>query len=384
MFVVCLLLCSHQTFAQKTKTKQPDPLASAPVALKVPFTADRWELPKGNVTFLEYKGRLVAKMDEHSGDMFLKDLNFTNGIIEFDVEVDRPFPFPSIYFRWQNKDETELVYLRTGAAIRKNAFDAVQYASIVKGVNLWDVQHEYQSSADIKIGDWNHVKLVVSGKQLKVFINNMETPNLEIPCLEGNTADGKIGIGTGFPGQCIFANLVITPNETEGLSGQPGADITRHDTRYIRNWRVSQPDSLPFGEELSSTNLPKNDSSWTTIIAERRGLVNLSRKFGTHSGRQYVWLKAKIVSQEAHRQVLKMGFSDEIWVFVNQKPVYVDKNIYYEDMRKDPDGRISLDNCSFLIPLAKGENELLIGVANDFYGWGIMARLEHLEGVEIH
>ena len=48
-----------------------------------------------------------------------------------------------------------------------------------------------------------------------------------------------------------------------------------------------------------------------------------------------------------------------------------------------PNGRISLDNCSFEIRLAKGDNELLIGVANDFYGWGIMARLENLEGIEL-
>jgi hypothetical protein len=72
-----------------------------------------------------------------------------------------------------------------------------------------------------------------------------------------------------------FANLIIKPNETEGLSEQAGADITKHDTRYIRNWQVSKPDSI------------------------------------------------------------------------------------------------------------KGENELLIGIANDFYGWGIMARLNSLEGIEI-
>jgi hypothetical protein len=35
------------------------------------------------------------------------------------------------------------------------------------------------------------------------------------------------------------------------------------------------------------------------------------------------------------------------------------------------------------MPLIKGDNELIIGVANDFYGWGIMARLDNLEGIEI-
>lgn len=68
---------------------------------------------------------------------------------------------------------------------------------------------------------------------------------------------------------------------------------------------------------------------------------------------------------------------------MNQRTVYVDKNLYLQGMRKTPDGRCSIQNTSFTIPLKAGDNELLIGLANDFYGWGIMTRLESLEGIEI-
>lgn len=44
-------------------------------------------------------------------------------------------------------------------------------------------------------------------------------------------------------------------------------------------------------------------------------------------------------------------------------------------------GRISLENASFDLPLKKGENEILIGVANAFYGWGIIARLDDNKGL---
>jgi 3-keto-disaccharide hydrolase len=365
---LCLLFSAGSIFAQNVKTTQ------------IPLVPDHWDFQAGKVEFLEYKGVQAVRMNENSGAMFYKDLSFTNGVIEFDVEVNQAMPFATLYFRVQNQD-AEHVYLRTGTASKKNAFDAVQYASIIGGVNLWDLQHEFQSSADIKIGEWNHVKLVVSGKQLRVYVNNPPEPNLEIPCMEGNTSEGRIGIGTGFPGQAIFANLIVKPNETEGLSPLPGADLTRHDTRYIRHWQVSNPDSLPYGNELNVSMLPKPGMAWEEINAERRGLVNLSRKFGGHAKRNYVWLRAVIKSDMDQVQTLKMGFSDEIWVFVNQKPVYLDKNLYLQGMRKSPNGRISLDNCSFEIPLIKGDNELLIGVANDFYGWGIMARLENLDGI---
>lgn len=376
----CCLFLSGTGFSQTKRSGTKSP-ALSPIRLKLDPAA--WDYAEGKVSFIEHRGVPAIRMDENSGVMLYKNLNFSDGIIEFDVEVNQPQPFSTLYFRWKDKDETEHVYLRTGTAGRKNAFDAVQYASIIKGVNLWDLQHEFQSAANIKIKEWNHVKMIISGKQLKVFVNNEWTPVLEIPCMEGNTSDGRIGIGTGFPGQSVFANIIITHGAPDGLSPEPGADLTAHDTRYIRDWKVSLPDSLNYGRELNAFMLPKSDSGWDQIRAERRGLVNLSRKFGISNQRRFVWLKAKISSEFNQVQSLKLGFSDEVWVFVNQRPVYTDKNIYYQNMRKSPNGRISLDNSSFLLPLQKGDNDLIIGISNDFYGWGIMARLENLDGVEI-
>jgi hypothetical protein len=94
-------------------------------------------------------------------------------------------------------------------------------------------------------------------------------------------------------------------------------------------------------------------------------------------------LKAKLRAKSDQKTLLKLGFSDEVWVYINGQPLFIDKNIYRSTMRKNPDGRISLENAAFLVPLKQGDNELLIGVANDFFGWGIMARLDNLEDVEV-
>lgn len=383
--ITLLLFCSISItvlFGQKKKQAASD-IKQTSASRILPLTPEAWDFEAGKVSFIVHKGVPAIQMNENSGTMLFRDLNFTDGIIEFDVEVNQPQPFPSLYFRWKDAAETEHVYLRTGAATRKKAFDAVQYASVIKGVNLWDLQHEYQSYAPLKINEWNHLKLVISGKQLRVFVNNPDRPALEIPCLEGNTSDGRIGIGTGFPGQSIFANIKVQPGVTENLSPLPGADLTAHDTRYILNWQVSATDSLPYGREVNAFMIPKETSGWETIKAERRGLVNLSRKFGGAKYRQFVWLKATIRSDFNQLQPLKLGFSDEVWVFVNRQPVYVDKNIYFQNMRKSPNGRISIDNAGFNIPLVKGDNEILIGLTNDFYGWGIIARLENLDGIEV-
>ena len=79
-----------------------------------------------------------------------------------------------------------------------------------------------------------------------------------------------------------------------------------------------------------------------------------------------------------------MGLSDEVWVFLNKQPLYVDKNIYTSPgMRKAPDGRISIENGEFDLPLRAGDNDLLVGVANDFFGWGLIARLDDMNGIKI-
>jgi hypothetical protein len=116
--------------------------------------------------------------------------------------------------------------------------------------------------------------------------------------------------------------------------------------------------------------------------AERRGLVNLSRLFGKSFSRRAVWLKIKLKSATDQDRRLNFGFCDEVWVFLNAQPAFVDKNIYGTPISKQ-DGRCSLENASFNLPLKAGINELAIGISNDFFGWAIIARLESIDGIEI-
>jgi hypothetical protein len=204
-------------------------------------------------------------------------------------------------------------------------------------------------------------------------------PTLEIPRLEGNTASGSLA----FDGDVMISNLTIKPGETEGLSPLVGIDPTHHDPRYIRSWAVSQPITTPKNVDFSADFFPKAEDAWEVINAERRGLINLTRKFGKSETRRFVWLKVKINSATAQKKRVDLGFSDEVWVYRNNQLVYIDKNVYGAPIMKKPEGRISIENTSFLLPLNKGHNELLIGVANNFYGWGIIARIEDLEGLEI-
>jgi hypothetical protein len=94
--------------------------------------------------------------------------------------------------------------------------------------------------------------------------------------------------------------------------------------------------------------------------------------------------KTSIDSDKAQTKHAAFGWTREAWVFVNGKQVFADKNLYQPPAsRKAPDGRLSLENGGFDLPLQKGHNEIAIALANNFYGWGIEMRLDDLKGVKV-
>ena len=96
-----------------------------------------------------------------------------------------------------------------------------------------------------------------------------------------------------------------------------------------------------------------------------------------------VWLKTTIHADEARTVQLRLGFLDEVWMYMNDRLLYVDKNFFPQSIAKVPRGRLSLDNTTVMLPLQQGDNVLRIAVGNNFYTWAIMARLDDLSGLTI-
>ncbi|HMJ68566.1 MAG TPA: hypothetical protein VK508_06715 [Cyclobacteriaceae bacterium] len=367
VFVILVLCISLQLSAQKSNQKNDS---------RIPLIAAGWDSKNGELKFADHNGVPSMEITSGGGMAIAKNLVFSSGTIEYDVEFIEGFT--GCYFRRESDDESEFFYLRDrpGNAV---ILDAVQYTPIIKKVNFWDMLPWYQTAAKFDKGQWTHIKLVISGSQMLAYVNDMSRPTLQIPRLEGNTKQG----GISFSGHCFISNVVVKANDAGGLSPAEGFDPTYHDNRYIRNWQVSQPVPLPGGQELTNENLPDISTAWENITAERRGLINLTRLYGNSESRRVVWLRTRVITKKEQKLKLDFGFSDEVWVFVNDRMAFVDKNLYAQGMRKKPDGRISTDNSSFEISLKEGENDLMIGLANDFFGWGIIARIDNLDGITL-
>lgn len=383
--MILLLLAGNIVNGQKingTSHKPPKPIV-------VPFEASLFDTTNQKAEFVMYKGIKVMKILPGNGQVMLKNLLFKDGTIEFDtqpVDVTKS-AFVSIYFRKESAVENECVYLRAKPDEHEQRNDAVQYTPTIHGVNIWDLLGQYQAPAIIHNQDWNHIKLVISGLQMRVFVNDMTRPALQIPHLEGTGLKGALA----FEGLAYFANLVVKPDAVEGLSPVAGADLTEHEANYIRYWQVTMPQFLGKGQELTKDNLPADTTKWEPIVAERRGLVNLTRRFGGVENRyggvqdknRIVWLKAVVHADKDQINQMQLGFSDEVIVFINGGLLFTDKNDYLQPIRKYPDGRCDIANATFSLPLKAGNNEVMIGVSNYFYGWGVIARLYQMDKIKI-
>jgi hypothetical protein len=180
--------------------------------------------------------------------------------------------------------------------------------------------------------------------------------------------------------------VVITPGAVDGLSPEPVRDPTDDDRGVVRNWRLSAFSPLPNGKDPAFSDMPDAAKTWKNIVAERNGLVNLSREYGVplRPNRAVAWLKTTITSDKNQTKNVAIGWTREVWVFVNGKPVFADKNLYDPaSARKAPDGRCSPENASFTLPLAAGDNEVAVALANDFFGWGLILHVADSEGVHL-
>lgn len=340
------------------------------------MTSDRWTTVAGTVNFVEHMGKPSIELQPGDyrkgiplGMATLNDFQFGSGTIEYDVAAEGGMG-AALMFHATGEENFEMFYLRPHPNCQE-APDCVQYAPETHGALLWDMFPQYQGPAPLDSGQWNHVKLVISGKRMNIYVHGANQPTLKIGRLEGDTnQSGLMLAGPGF-----FADMTLQPDEVEGLPPDPEPDETASDDRYVRHWRMSAFSKLTENQAPVYADLPDASAKWVPIETERSGLIDVSRVYGLpfpRGQRSLVWLKTTIHSSGAQQKHASFGWLREAFVFVNGQLVYADKNLYLlPAASKAPDGRLSLENGSLMLPLKAGDNELAVAVVDDFYGWGI-------------
>ncbi|HUI29631.1 MAG TPA: hypothetical protein VLX91_05405 [Candidatus Acidoferrales bacterium] len=324
----------------------------------IEFDSTSWNFVNAKVT--DFQGKRAM-----TGAALLKDVVFTNGIIETDLWVDGSRSYPTIAFRFQSIDEYEHVYVRPHRAGLYD--DAIQYAPAFNGQACWQLYYGKGCTAgsDFSPHKWLHLKLVVKDTAAQFFIDDMTKPALDINTLAHGISRGAIGLSTNGSNN-YFSNFKLDITDSVELSIK---DRSMPVMGNITDWEISKS----FSKKIMFQTYPYFYSiyyaGWEKIEAEENGLVNISRyRRLDEKNPQFIWARSYITSDADRIIKVAFAYSDQVKVFLNQMPVY-SGDYGYRSRGNAFTGALTLSDTLYL-NLRRGLNEIFLFSSDAFGGWG--------------
>lgn len=347
-------------------------------AQEVPFDENRWDIKAQEGRVEEHLGRQSLRLK--GGVAWVKDSAFTDGIIEFDIAFNGERGFMGAVWRLQDEANYEEFYLRPHQSGNP---DANQYTPSFNGLTAWQLYYGEGYGVPVKyvFNQWMRVKIVVSGQQAEMYINDLNKPVLFAHELKRERQAGKVGLSVGNFAPAYFSRFSFTPVEKPVLkSALRKLEIALAGT--VMSWRVSNTiDEKSLDKKYVLTQADKASLTWQSLAAESTGLTNLARVQGIGKGRNTAFVRITITSDKEQVKKLRFGFSDRVKAYFNDRLIYGGSDNYTSrDYRFL--GTIGLFDELYL-PLRRGENELWLAVSEDFGGWGVKAMFEDSSGITV-
>lgn len=342
----------------------------------VPFDSGRWRWDAVESRVEEHLGRKSLYLK--GGIATVADVGFTDGTIEFDVAFTGERGFMGGVWRVEDAKNYEEFYLRPHQSGNP---DATQYTPVFNGVSGWQLYHGERYTVPLvhRFNEWTRVKILFAGPRAEIYVGGMEEPVLVVDRLKRSVQPGSVGVSAGNFAPAHFSNFSFTvrdapPVERRSVSPEASPE------GVISSWWVS--DVFPESTLAGKRSLSRDDveeRSWSRLETEPSGLGNLARVHGIDRRKNTVFARKVMVSQREQVKQLDFGFSDRIKVYLNGRLLF-----HGDDTYRSRDyrflGSIGYFDTLYL-PLARGENELLMAVSEDVGGWGIQAKLEDLAGL---
>jgi hypothetical protein len=345
---------------------------------EIPLDSPAWGWAPGANHETTFAGRPAIEFGE-SVDLLaiVGGVELTDGVIEVDMAVTGERAFHGLAWRIRDRSNYESFYVRPHQVGNP---DSVQYNPVLNDVAAWQLYHDdgFWAAVDFPIGAWFTVRLVFAGSRAEVFIDDLTAPALEATELKMPVAAGGIGLQIGGPGLYV-ARLAYgdTPVPFVGAGRPPAAPVSG----IVPAWSVSDPFEEPEPPPLRLDAGALPGRTWTRLVAEPSGLVNLAIASGIRDDRNTVFAHTTITAASAHIVPMALGFSDRAVVYLNGVALF-----HGDDTYRSRDyrflGSIGWYDTVYL-PLVAGENELVIAVSESFGGWGIQARFDDLEGLSL-
>ncbi|MEP3388555.1 MAG: hypothetical protein ABJO02_10230, partial [Reichenbachiella sp.] len=219
----------------------------------IPIDTNTWDFQGRGYVIEEYKGKKSAYL---IGAMTLKNMQFLNGTIEYDIYLKEERCYPGVYFR-SDGINGEQFFMRLHLS---GLEDATQAAPLVNNLTPWQLMfgERYSFAHTFNYEGWTHVKVVVNGKQAQVFLDYADEPNLSWE-LTMPVKPGSIILRGGRVTGLHIANVKVDPNATEikNFNSIPRKPIEG----LIPEWEIS---------DMFEEKLLKDPSKIPTVIEARK------------------------------------------------------------------------------------------------------------------
>lgn len=341
--------------------------------ITVPFTSEQWKFETTDHTSETYLGKESVRIKTNRA--FLQGASFENGIIEYDVAFPPGRAFIGVYFRIDDDKNCEEFYLRSHQSGNP---DANQYSPIYGGVSAWQLYHGegYGVPIQYAFNEWMHVKLVMAGQHMEVYINDMEKPVL-ISELKRPSQKGYLGI-TGS-GENHFANFTYTSMDNVPLKATPRPKQPAP-AGTVTQWEVSS--GISEKSLVAAPSLKPSDKaglSWKTATTENTGMLNLASVATWSEANNTVLARVVVNSDKEQVKKFVFGFSDHARLYLNDHLLFSGEDDYRSrDYRFL--GTVGYYDAVYL-NLKKGRNEIIIAVSERMGGWGVKGKFEDMTGL---
>ena len=351
-------------------------------AVRVPLSEATWVSLADTLRFGDHWGR--ESLCLHMGFAFARGVELRNGTIEFDIAAPGDIRFLGLAFRVISADAYEMVFFRPGGT---GTSEAIQYQPGLMGSGTWQLFHgPANGTADIPRDRWVPIKIEMAGSEARVYVDGETEPQLVISDLALGVESGSLGFWTGsFGNGGYLSNLRYRVDE--------GTHSTRDSARHLTEWEISpafDASDAPVG------SIPEvGPDAWEAVHAEPwrlrgdspPGIVWLNRyrrrpdisPSGTAAsilaggvpGSRVVFARTTIESAGPERRRLHFGYTDNVEIFLNGKPLFLGMNpLGLRALR----GVMERRGESVYLPLRSGSNELVFAVTEVLRGMGVLGR----------
>lgn len=179
-----------------------------------------FEVVNRNISVYDSAKKIIVHLDAREGDgvAWIRNANFTTGIIEFDAKGKDVVQqsFIGIAFYAKNDSSFDIIYFRpfnfrSADTIRKS--HSVQYVCMPKYDwyylrETYTGKYENELTQTIEPTSWFHAKIVVAKNSIEVYVNGDNKPSLNVQPL-ADYSKGNVGFWVGNNSDGDFSNITI-------------------------------------------------------------------------------------------------------------------------------------------------------------------------------